>query len=331
MKQKLYTSINEFKQSLQINEGKVSSKDWKRMVDLYRGTGSAEKVANSIKDKEKVINRYVAGLKLANAEPKLSKYSDNKFERAIEEFDAFGNKALELGATFDEIKQKFDNTEIPEEFKQQVSTDAIKGKKFDNRFVGDISRAIIKNGGDINFIKSGNALTHDGRDAMSRNGIKWTIGYEAEITMNGKKYDLIFDAITDEGDGPTYYVTSTRSDIEIDSYEPVGIRKFIRTILNSIKQETVVESVLNNKEKIINLEFEDQTDLQERRYSFSFETVDAQGAPVLDYSGTIDLSYYERNPDEIDWTSDAPEDYETAEEYILDEFYTWFNNKKKNE
>ena len=85
------------------------------------------------------------------------------------------------------------------------------------------------------------------------------------------------------------------------------------------------EQIINNKQRIINLEFEDQTDIKNDHYSFSFETVDAEGAPVLNYDGTIDIAKYERNPDDIEWGQNVPEDYDTAEEYILDEFYKWLN------
>lgn len=42
---------------------------------------------------------------------------------------------------------------------------------------------------------------------MARNGRKWTIGYKAEINLGNKTVQLDFDAITDEGGGPTSYIT----------------------------------------------------------------------------------------------------------------------------
>jgi hypothetical protein len=103
--------------------------------------------------------------------------------------------------------------------------------------------------------------------------------------------------------------------------------------------------VLSNKEKIVNLEFEDNTDRKLGRYDFSFETIDADGASILDYDGYIIESAAEsRMPDNFEWGQNVPEDWENAEKYILDYFYEWkrgkyakggkiyieFLNKKKN-
>jgi hypothetical protein len=86
--------------------------------------------------------------------------------------------------------------------------------------------------------------------------------------------------------------------------------------------------VLSNKEKIVNLEFEDNTDRKLGRYDFSFETIDADGASILDYDGYIIESAAEsRMPDNFEWGQNVPEDWENAEKYILDYFYEWKRGK----
>lgn len=86
--------------------------------------------------------------------------------------------------------------------------------------------------------------------------------------------------------------------------------------------------VLSNKLRIVNLEFEDSTDRKLGRYDFSFETIDSEGARVLDYDGYIIESAAEsRMPDEIEWGLNVPEDWEGAEDYILDSFYEWKSKK----
>lgn len=88
--------------------------------------------------------------------------------------------------------------------------------------------------------------------------------------------------------------------------------------------------ILSNREKIINLEFEDNTDRKLGRYDFSFETIDAQGSSVLDYDGyLIESASESRMPDEIEWGQNMPEDWENAEKYILDSFYSWKHSKNK--
>lgn len=63
---------------------------------------------------------------------------------------------------------------------------------------------------------------------MSRNGRKWTIGYRTKIKLGDKEINFEFDAITDEGDGPTYYTTN--------STQPTGKREFISKLLNTLKR-----------------------------------------------------------------------------------------------
>jgi hypothetical protein len=89
--------------------------------------------------------------------------------------------------------------------------------------------------------------------------------------------------------------------------------------LNLAKTLAKMESVsLSNKEIILNLSFEDQTDIKVDTYSFEFETVDNEQAPMFDYSGTItkeaDGEY------SVEWDLNIPEDWKTAEEYIKKEF-----------
>lgn len=85
--------------------------------------------------------------------------------------------------------------------------------------------------------------------------------------------------------------------------------------------------VLSNHEVIQNLEFEDNTDMKDGYYTFTFDTVDAEGAPMHDYSGSITLApTNSRRDDEVEFDGDMPEDWEAAEAYIIDKFYEWKNN-----
>ena len=234
------TFINERYEA--INEGavSVSTKDWDRMMDLVlKGDTDGEKVAKLIKDKNKAMARFVAGLKLDNSP---LKYEDSKWRPyGYSSFAELGKLALDLGATPQEIQALYDTTEIPASTIEKMNKRA--GKKLDNRFVGVISKAVLDAGGDISYNPhNGNAITWPGKDAMSRNGRKWTIGYKSDITIGGKKYSFVFDAITDEGDGPTYYVLSgTDSDNVFDSLNTMkayGKNDFIaklREILKSLK------------------------------------------------------------------------------------------------
>ena len=84
-----------------LNESKsVGTKDWERMLNLVVTDDSGDSVAKSLKDKDKAISRFVAGLKLSDSP---LEYKDSWGEYSGE-FSSFGNKALSLGATVEEIK-----------------------------------------------------------------------------------------------------------------------------------------------------------------------------------------------------------------------------------
>lgn len=213
-----------------LNEAKVASvdsKDWDRMIDLVaKGDTDGEKIAKLIKDKNKAMARFIAGLKLNNSplEYKDSKYSPYGYSA----FAKLGELAIELGATPEEIQALFDITEVPAKYTEKLTK--LGGKKLDNRFVGVISKAILDAGFDITYLPhNGNAITYDGKDAMGRNGRKWTIGYKSELSKGTNKYVFVFDAITDEGDGPTYYIADQSSDqIFTDlKYKVLGKNEFI--------------------------------------------------------------------------------------------------------
>lgn len=216
-----------------LGKSKIANKDWDRMLDLVLTNKDGESVAKSIKNKDKAIARFVSGMKLKG----LSVRYDDRWKEYNGSFSSFGNKALSLGATPDEIKSVFDSTTIPDKYNDKLNS--LSDKKLNDRFVGVISKTVINAGLDINFLPhNGNAITMMGRDAMNRNGRKWTIGYKSEITVDDKKVKLFFDAITDEAINnapPTLYVIDYRNSDSmfgsIHSYVPMGIRKFTSKIM----------------------------------------------------------------------------------------------------
>lgn len=201
----------------------IDDKDWSRMSDLVLSGKDGAGVASTISNKKKAINRYVAGLKLKGDEPNYSS-SWKEYSRT---FSDFGNKALELGATPEEIQQAFDEAEIPEKYTEKLGN--LADKKLQNRFIGSWVKNLLDAGYDIEFLPhNGNAITMDGKDAMQRNGRKWTIGYKTKINVAGKTVDLNFDAITDEGGGPTSFVIDSRNSDNIFNtlWGTMGIQKF---------------------------------------------------------------------------------------------------------
>lgn len=229
---KLYTTINEFKQYLLVKES-VSMKDWNRMLDLYLAGNEGAGVASTIKNKDKAIARYVAGIKLAGENVDPSPWSTRSFAK-------FKERALELGATIEEIQEIFNNTEIPQSILDKEKS--LKNKKLDNWTVGGVSKAVLKYGADINYIKQGRALTYGGRDAMMNSGRIWTIGYITELIVNGEKYQFDFDVITNEGvdNNTVYFILADTTDKKIknvfkQSNSKMGIREFSKYIKEAIE------------------------------------------------------------------------------------------------
>lgn len=200
----------------------ISTKDWDRMLALVLKCDDGETAAKLIKDKNKAIVRFVAGLKLANQQYQYDKTYFGKFSK-------LRDKAIELGATSDEIKDLYDTTDVPAIYLEKISN--LSGKKLSNSFVGDISRAVLDMGFDIVYLPhSGYAITMEGKHAMEKNGRKWTIGYKSQILIKDKNENFIFDAITDEGDGPTYYVLDQSSSSvfnTLNTWKRYGKHEFI--------------------------------------------------------------------------------------------------------
>lgn len=199
-------------QVLSLSEARsirIQPKDWMRMMDLILAGKDGANVARAIKDKEKAIARYVAGIKI---DPRGH-------------FDAFYDKAIELGSTKEEIDLIVADTTIPEDINNKYIS--LKNKKLNNSFVGAISKEVLKLGFDINYLPyNGYALTFEGKEAMNRNGRKWTIGYKTEIELEDRKISFIFDAITDEGGSTTYYSIFSIDTENVNS-RVMGQREFL--------------------------------------------------------------------------------------------------------
>lgn len=83
----------------------------------------------------------------------------------------------------------------------------------------------------------------------------------------------------------------------------------------------------NDTLQIVDLEFEDQTDMTHGRYYFSFEAVDKNGQSVLDYDGYIIIPpKNSRESEDFEWGQNTPDDWERVEPYIIDKLYEFINS-----
>ena len=102
--------FREWMREQELNEAKIAKvelKDWERVIQLISTDKSPDSQAKSIKDKNKAMQRYVAFLKVKETTPKYTSYGSVSGEG-----HEFGDRALELGASKEEIQDLFDNTEL---------------------------------------------------------------------------------------------------------------------------------------------------------------------------------------------------------------------------
>ena len=86
-----------------LKEAGPTRKDYERMNDLVISRKDGATIARSIKDKEKAVNRWVAGNQIVGKES-----FDDAWQGAA--FISFRRKAIELGATEDDFREAWDSS-----------------------------------------------------------------------------------------------------------------------------------------------------------------------------------------------------------------------------
>jgi hypothetical protein len=151
---------------------------------------------------------------------------------------------------------------------------------------------------------------------------KWfVVNIKAQKTESGWEYkqDAI-DALTDYDGDNNYKVVNEKTLIKMGIENPK----------EKWKKSSYADggNVLFNEETIGEITFDDQTDMRHGYYTFEFETTDAEGDAMFDYTGSITLApANSRQDDEVEWDDNTPEDWETAQEYVIEKFYEWKNKK----
>ena len=217
-------TFREWMREQELNEAKIAKvelKDWERVIQLISTDKSPDSQAKSIKDKNKAMQRYVAFLKVKETTPKYTSYGSVSGEG-----HEFGDRALELGASKEEIQDLFDNTELSIELKTKFAPLLFTSGR-DNK-IPALTTALLKEGYFVKYLKYGNAITPAGKEAMRRNGRKWTIGRITEISKDNKTFEYKFDEITDEGGGSSKYSLG---------YDELTLKEFIEKSLKTIYVE----------------------------------------------------------------------------------------------
>ena len=145
------------------------------------------------------------------------------------DFYPFKKKAIEPGSSEEEIDKMLEEAKVPESLKSYADDKSENDKK--NRkgyFVEAVVKWLNKQDFDWEFVEeAGNALTMPGKEAMSRDGRKRTMGYTLKVLKEGKDGIIEFDIITDEFGGPNQYAMGLRR------YS--SLRDFTKDLLNRIE------------------------------------------------------------------------------------------------
>ena len=179
----------------------ITIKDWERMQDLIDRERDGRDVADKIKNKAKAVARYVAGMKLIGRDVAVESgripYSD---------FRAFGYKALELGATIEDIQSTFEAAAVPEDFADtHVTKDSYKG------FTGSLRRFIDQMCAKYGLESSLQSVSGTGiwsgitAESYYRNGRVWPLSYKLTFKNDFESVQYSIVVVTNEGGGNCGY------------------------------------------------------------------------------------------------------------------------------
>jgi nitrogen regulatory protein PII-like uncharacterized protein len=177
----------------------LTNKDWERMQDLIDQGKDGADVAKKITSKDKAIARFVAGLKLEGKEPQYSSASSV----GSVPFKAFGNRALELGATTEEINAVYESAVIPEDWRASHKT-----KKSYTGYTASFDKMMDQLADKYGFEwskketrEAQGAWSPTTREQYSRNGRVWPLNYEVTMTKDGNTEKIVCILVTNEGGG----------------------------------------------------------------------------------------------------------------------------------
>ena len=171
-------------------------KDWERMQDLIDRNKDGEDVAAKIKNKAKAVARYVAGVKL------MGRVAVESGRLPYSDFRAFGLRALELGATIEDIQSTFEAAAVPEDFAEtHITKDPYTG------YTGSLRRFIdqmcVKYGLESSLQSVSGTSTWSGitTESYYRNGRVWPLSYKLTFRNDFESVQYSIVVVTNEGGG----------------------------------------------------------------------------------------------------------------------------------
>ena len=223
----------------------VTDKDWSRMQDLWNRGQDGEGVAKKITSVEKAVARYVAGLKIEGTKEATKEGYNNSKTLPWSSFKAFGRRALELGATFEDLEDSFAAAQKP-------AGEDIKQKKVYSGYTGNLERlldSLAKQTGwswTWKTIENINKCSLKTQQMYIHNGRVWPISKEITFSKTGKEdVKVIATVVTSEGGGNYGY--------DFDYLYTPSFREFkdlfTRKILNLLDSDKEAETTVNEEVK----------------------------------------------------------------------------------
>ena len=178
---------------------KITIKDWNRAQDLVEDGRNEESAATRIKDVNKLAARYVAGLKL------LGIVDIKKHRYPWDRFECFIARAIKLGAKVEDIVETFENTSIPENFREEK-----KPKKTYSGYLGSLERLIDKmiEKYSVEITKEemlngtqGKWWSEETDYSYGHNGRCWPLNYWVKVSNGKDEFEVPIIVVTNEGGG----------------------------------------------------------------------------------------------------------------------------------
>lgn len=188
-------TVNDYKFRGIIKEDVNLAPHIKKMQAYYKKDSDPHRLIKSIDNSDKLINRWLAAIKIGWT------YAAEEFEKAIRE------RKLLTDEEIAEKKSKYsldDSAKVPERSKEESKN--LQG--YERPIFLFMQKLCEERNYTFEIKRLERATTDTGKEAMSRNGRAWTLGYELIVTNKGgqgREVHYNFDIVTNEGiDAPIY-------------------------------------------------------------------------------------------------------------------------------
>lgn len=179
----------------------VTDKDWSRMQDLWNQGQEGEGVAKKITSVEKAVACYVAGLKIEGAKEATKEGYNGSKTLPWSSFKAFGRRALELGATFEDLEDSFAAAQKP-------SRENIHQKKVYSGYTANLEKLLDTLAKQTGWTWTWKTIENIRKCSIKteqmyiRNGRVWPIIKEITLSKPGREdVQVVATIVTNEGGG----------------------------------------------------------------------------------------------------------------------------------